>query len=197
MGGSSPQPAPTAALIVQLSLLAMFWGVLALHLLRLLAVPLLSDPHPVGDAARAGVAAGMVYLLFPGTPAAAHRLPSVLFGAAAVCLLLSLSLRVRRGRPTRPHELVLLGGNAAMALLLASGATLGPSAALIAAVCLGATTWPLVRTAAEPPGHGRHRRDVALRPAPQLAPKQHRLLVTAPQMASVAMTLGMAWMLIQ
>ncbi|NGN63083.1 hypothetical protein G5C51_04070 [Streptomyces sp. A7024] len=200
MGGGTDAPAapPMVALMVQLALLGVFWWVLALHLLRLLAVPLLSDAHPVDDGARAGMAGALVYLLFPGSPATAHRPLALVFGAAAVALTVSMALRARRRRAFRPHELLLLSGNAAMALMLAGGATLGPPAALITAVCLGAASWPLVRPVLEAPGTGRHRRGAAPEDArPELVKRQRRLLVTAPQIGSVAMTLGMTWLLIQ
>ncbi|MEV6106605.1 hypothetical protein AB0M28_18080 [Streptomyces sp. NPDC051940] len=192
----APMPAPpAAAMFLQLALLGLFWGVFALRLLRLIAVPLLSDAHPAADAAHAGMAGGMVYLLFPGAPAEGHRPLAVVLGAVAAGFALSLVLRARHRTQIHVHELVLLSATAALALMLAGGASFGPLPGLVAGVCLGATAWPLLRPVLEPAGTGRHRRGPRDSTPLPLAGSQHRLLITAPQLGSVAMALGMTWML--
>ncbi|MFC7217489.1 DUF5134 domain-containing protein [Streptomyces polyrhachis] len=192
----TPMPAPpAAAMFLQLALLGLFWGVFALRLLRLIAVPLLSDTHPAADAAHAGMAGGMVYLLFPGAPSEGHRPLAVVFGAVALGFAVALVLRARDRTDFRVHDVVLLVGMAAMTLMLAADTGFGPLPALVTAVCLAATAWPLLRPVLDPPGPGRHRRGPGFA-GPPLARPQRRLLITAPQVGSVAMTLGMTWMLL-
>ncbi|MEU7401896.1 DUF5134 domain-containing protein [Streptomyces sp. NPDC044948] len=193
-----PTPSGTA-LLVQLALLALFWSVSVLHLLRLIAAPLLTDARCGGDAAHLGMGAAMVYMLFPGAPTGLYRPLAVVFGAA---VLISLARKVRGKNWGAGHDVATVVGNAAMTVMFAGGARFGPEIGFIAAGCLAATTWPHLRPLLEFTGSGRHRRVPARAGASsrrqRVLPRgQQRLLVTAPHLGTAAMTLAMAWMLVR
>ena len=178
----TPDASTWQSLMVVAAMLG-FWTAAVLHLLRLVAHPILATPDVAGDLAHAAMALAMSYMLFPDAWTGLDRPAAVGFTCAAT------GFGIRAAHPSAPsrrraHDVTLTVTGLVMALMLAVGRPSSP-------VVLGAAIIGLVACAAY---HLRALTHVHAR-REALSPRQERLLVRAPGYSIVATTLGMAVMI--
>jgi hypothetical protein len=193
MPGMSDAPAgSTLHSLTVLGLLSLFWTGTVLHLIRLIAGPLIAERDTPADVAHAIMGAAMAYMLFPGAWTGPNLAAAAGFVLGATAFLARALRPSRIGDPAarRTHAAVIAVSYAAMAVMVGthtpSSRAVGGFAAALLVGCAAVHTRILRRR----PQHDHRGRGLGLPPG------QIRLLVTAPGVAVTATTLGMAYMVV-